>query len=177
NQIDVEQRFFEPSRPDPADWSFLTIEQAAADHHRIVAALRPIYCGKWVSTGSSKGGMTSIYHRRFYPDDVDATVAYVAPISFGAPDDRYHPFFDTVGSASCRRKLRTYQRELLSRRAAMLSRMQDEADQNGLTFDRSSGIEGAFEDAVIEFSWGFWQYRGPSLCASIPGTAATDAAL
>ena len=177
NQIDVEQRFFAPSRPDPADWSFLTIEQAAADHHRIVEVLRPIYCGKWVSTGASKGGMTSIYHRRFYPDDVDATVAYVAPISFGAPDDRYHPFFDTVGSASCRRKLRTYQRELLSRRAAMLSRMQDEAEQNGLTFDRSSGIEGAFEDAVIEFSWGFWQYSGPSLCASIPGAGATDAAL
>ena len=36
-----------------------------------------------------KGGMTAIYHRRFYPDDVDGTVPYVAPISFGAPDLRY----------------------------------------------------------------------------------------
>lgn len=177
NQINTEQRFFEPSRPDPADWSKLTIEQAAADHHRIVAALRPIYCGKWVSTGASKGGMTSIYHRRFYPDDVDATVAYVAPISFGAPDDRYHPFFDTVGSASCRTKLEAYQRELLTRRAAMLSRMQSYADANGLTFDRSSGIEGAFEDAVVEFAWGFWQYSGPSDCASIPAPSASNATL
>ena len=38
--------------------------------------------------------MTSVYHRRFYPDDVDGTVAYVAPevIHGGAPEpasDRY----------------------------------------------------------------------------------------
>src|SRR5689334_3507071 len=67
NQISVEQRFFTPSRPDPADWSKLTIWQAATDHHRIVAALKRIYPQRWISTGASKGGMTSIYHRRFYP--------------------------------------------------------------------------------------------------------------
>ena len=177
NQINTEQRFFLPSRPDPADWSKLTIEQAAADHHRIVAALRPIYCGKWVSTGASKGGMTSIYHRRFYPDDVDATVAYVAPISFGAPDDRYQPFFDTPGSAACRTALRTAQREMLERRSAMLTRMQAEADASGLTFDRSSGIEGAFEDAVAESQWSFWQYAGPPYCDSIPPASATNQAV
>ena len=96
NQLHVEQRFFEPSRPEPADWSLLTIEQAAADHHRIVEAMAPYYGGAWVSTGASKGGMTSVFHRRFYPDDVTATVAYVAPISHGAPDDSYQPFFDLV---------------------------------------------------------------------------------
>ena len=37
--------------------------------------------------------MTAIYHRRFYPDDVDGTVPYVAPISFGAPDLRYPTTF------------------------------------------------------------------------------------
>jgi len=177
NQINTEQRFFEPSRPDPADWSKLTIEQAAADHHRIVAALRPIYCGKWVSTGASKGGMTSIYHRRFYPDDVDATVAYVAPISFGAPDDRYQPFFDGVSGAACRTALRSAQRELLERRTAMLTRMQADADASGATFARSSGIEGAFEDAVVETQWSFWQYAGPPWCDSIPATSATNGAL
>jgi hypothetical protein len=177
NQLNTEQRFFEPSRPDPADWSKLTIEQAAADHHRIVLALRPIYCDKWVGTGASKGGMTSVYHRRFYPNDVDVTVPYVAPISFGAPDDRYWPFFDTVATAGCRNALADYQRELLSRRATMIARMETEAEESGLTFVRSAGVEGAFEDAVIEFTWGFWQYGNPTWCASIPETDATDAAL
>ena len=46
NQISVEQRFFTPSRPEPADWSKLTIWQAATDHHRLVAALKPIYAGR-----------------------------------------------------------------------------------------------------------------------------------
>ena len=179
NQIDVEQRFFEPSRPEPADWSLLTIEQAAADHHRIALALRPIYGGAWVSTGASKGGMTSIYHRRFYPDDVDATVAYVAPLSFGAPDDSYHPFFDTVGGEACRAALRDFQRELLLRREPLLALMQADGDEQGITFERLGGIEGAFEDAVIEFPWGFWQYGGggTSMCDLVPAPEASDGEL
>ena len=79
NELRVEHRFFQDSRPASGDWSLLTIEQAAADHHRIVEAIRPIYdTGSWISTGASKGGMTATYHRRFYPNDVDATVAQAA---------------------------------------------------------------------------------------------------
>jgi len=174
NQLHVEQRFFEPSRPDPADWSLLRIAQAAADHHRIVEAMRLYYGGPWVSSGASKGGMTSVFHRRFYPDDVVATVAYVAPISHGAPDDSYQPFFDTVGTDSCRTALRDFQHELLSRRTNMVNRMQSFGDTNNITFDRSDGVEGAFEDAVVEFPWGFWQYSDAAYCDAIPPTSATS---
>ena len=174
NQLHVEQRFFEPSRPDPADWSLLRIAQAAADHHRIVEAMRPYYGGAWVATGASKGGMTSVYHRRFYPDDVDATVAYVAPISHGAPDDSYQPFFDAVGTESCRSALRDYQHELLSRRANMVARMESFGEENGITFVRSDGAAGAFEDSVVEFPWGFWQYGEAAYCDAIPPTSATS---
>ncbi len=177
NQLDVEQRYFAPSRPEPADWSLLTIEQAAADHHRIVQAMDPLYPGAWVSTGQSKGGMTSIFHRRFHPGDVDATVAYVAPISFGAPDDRYHAFFDTVGDESCRSRVSDLQREILVRREPMLERMAAEADDQGFTFERLGGIEAAFEDAVIELAWSFWQYGGAGLCDAVPETGDGDDAL
>jgi hypothetical protein len=177
NQLHVEQRFFEPSRPEPADWSLLTIAQAAADHHRISDAFHPYYRGAWVATGASKGGMTSVFHRRFYPDDVDATIAYVAPISHGAPDDSYQPFFDTVGTDTCRSALEDYQRELLSRRAAMVDRMESFGVANNITFDRSAGAAGAFEDSVVEFSWGFWQYGEATYCDAIPPTSASDAEL
>ena len=70
NQISVEKRFFAPSQPQPPDWSKLTIWQAAADRHRIAEAFKTIYTRRWLSTGSSKGGMASVYHRRFFPDDV-----------------------------------------------------------------------------------------------------------
>ncbi|MFO0660080.1 MAG: hypothetical protein U0165_09660 [Polyangiaceae bacterium] len=117
NQVLVEQRWFSPSRPDPADWSFLRIWQAASDHHKIVELLKPFYTQKWLSTGESKGGMTSVYHRRFYPDDVFATVAYVAPQSYGNADPRYINFLNQVGSAECRDALKQLQIEVLNRRS------------------------------------------------------------
>lgn len=173
NQLDFEHRFFAPSRPTPADWHYLTIEQAAADSHRIVQAFRSIYGGRFLNTGASKGGMTAVYHRRFYPDDVYATVAYVAPNSLGAPDGRYIPFVNQAGmDADCRRKLRDYQRTALSRRPAMLAALMKEM----VTFDRL-GIDKAFEHAVLELPFGFWQYSGQGECPKIPATTADDAAV
>ena len=174
NQVHVEQRFFGPSRPDPADWSKLTIAQAAADHHRIVEALRPFYQGAWVATGASKGGMTSIFHRRFYPDDVDATVPYVAPISFGAPDDRYEPFLAAVGEAGCHDAVEAFQREMLTRREVMIERFEEYASTEGLTYEREGGIANAYEDSVVEVEWTFWQYLGEEWCDYVPTADATD---
>src|SRR5688572_9391383 len=113
NQVSIEHRFFGDSRPEPADWSKLTIEQMANDQHRIIQELRRIYGAAFLTTGGSKGGMTAIYHRRFFPDDVEGTVPYVAPISFGAPDDRYVPFLDTLGPPTCRNAVRAMALELL----------------------------------------------------------------
>ena len=73
NQLNVEQRFFKTSTPASQDWSKLNIWQAASDHHRIVEAFKKaLYSGKWVSTGASKGGMTSVYHRRLQAGSVPA---------------------------------------------------------------------------------------------------------
>ncbi|UQA63343.1 S28 family serine protease [Polyangium aurulentum] len=173
NQLQVEHRFFDPSRPEPTDWSLLTIEQAAADHHRIVEALRPIYSGKWISTGGSKGGMTSIYHRRFFPDDVDGTVAYVAPHSYGIPDPRYLDFVASLGEPDCRQRLQGFQREVLLRRPAMLARMATQAEADGLSYDLL-GAEEALDVTAVEFVFGFWQYFDASQCENIPDQAATD---
>ena len=175
NQLAVEHRFFADSRPASGDWTLLTIEQAAADHHRIVEALKPIYGGAWINTGHSKGGMTAVYHRRFYPDDVDATVAYVAPISFGAPDYRYIDFLANVGTPACNEDLWAVQREALTRRDVMIDLIQSLAGH--LTFDLIGGVERGFESIVIEIPFTFWQYSGETYCSRIPGTTASDLAL
>lgn len=88
NKLEVEHRYFGVSIPDPMDLTYLTVEQAASDHHRIISLLKPIYAGKWVTTGKSRGGQCAFIHRSLYPDDVDATVAYVAPIMFSREDPR-----------------------------------------------------------------------------------------
>ena len=64
NQLVVEHRFFSASTPASGDLDLLNIRQAAADHHRIVEALRPVYTGAWINTGHSKGGLTAFFHRR-----------------------------------------------------------------------------------------------------------------
>ena len=175
NQIVVEHRFFAESRPDPADWDKLRIYQAASDHHRIVEAFAPLYEAAWVSTGASKGGMTSIYHRRFFPDDVDATVAYVAPISFGAPDGRYQAFFDSVGDATCRERLHAFQREVLLRRATLEPMAVADAASEGWSFTIAGTIEAAFEAEAFIFEWYFWQYMHADWCDYIPTAGSSDA--
>lgn len=179
NQLSVEHRFFPPSIPSPADWSHLTIRQSADDFHRLTQALKAVYTGKWVSTGASKGGETVVFFRRYYPDDVDATVAYVAPLA-RRDDERFPAFQAVVGGdaqAACRERLWAFQREVLSRRENMLALYRAYAEQQKLTFTRL-GFERALEHAVIETYFGFWQYDVPSRCTqSIPEPTATDEVL
>ena len=176
NQLSVEQRFFTPSRPAPADWSDLTIWQAATDHHRIVTALKPVYPLNWISTGASKGGMTSIYHRRFYPADVAGTVAYVAPqdvVNF--EDSAYDRFFATAGAdPACRAALDGVQVEALKRRTALVARYQAWAAANNRTFGIIGSADRAFEFMIGGTTWAFWQYGNQSQCAEVPATTASD---
>jgi hypothetical protein len=177
NQLSVEHRFFTPSRPADADWSDLTIWQEATDEHRIVDAFKTVYDGRWIQTGASKGGMTSVYHRRFYPNDVDGVVAYVAPNDVVNPADRaYDTFFDTVGTAECRTALDDVQAEALRRRDRLVPRVAADAAAQGRTFERTIGTaDRSFEMTVLDSVWAFWQYSLEADCASVPVAAtATD---
>lgn len=172
NQLSYEHRFFGPSRPTPTDWTKLSIRQAAGDAHRIAEAFHWLYPGRWVNTGGSKGGMTSVYHRRFHPCDVDATVAYVAPVTLGALDPAYPPFLEQVGGpprAACRAALTQFQRRLLMEREVLVPLVSG-------TFGRIP-VDQAFELAVIELPFGFWQYGDPddadTGCGAIPAAGAT----
>jgi hypothetical protein len=178
NQVNVEQRFFNNSTPASKDWSKLNIWQAASDHHRIIEAFKKaLYSGKWVSTGASKGGMTSVYHRRFYPKDVDATVAYVAPQDVVNRQDSYISFIQEAGTdPQCNLALRNMQRNTLLRRPAMLAKLKEYAAANGLTYESTFGsADRALEAAVLDTPFAFWQYSTQASCPSVPGSAtATD---
>ena len=165
NQLIVEHRFFNDSRPDSLDWQYLTIQQAADDHHRNVAVFKSIYPGKWINTGASKGGQTALFHRRFYPNDVDVTVAYVAPIPMSFTDPQLDAFLASVGDAACRDKIVHFQRLLLQHREEMLPLLQRWAETKEQAF--SIGVPVAFEYAVLEYPFSFWQSAG-SDCPSIP---------
>jgi hypothetical protein len=174
NQISIEHRFFGTSRPSPADWTKLTIEQMANDEHVIVTALKRIYSGSMISTGASKGGMTAVYFRRFFPDDVAGTVPYVAPISFGAPDARYVPFMDTLGPTACRQQVRDVATEMLAhRRAALEMRTMTQATDKGYVYTRIA-LGPAVESAIQSLEWSFWQYYGVDYCQMVPALTDSD---
>jgi hypothetical protein len=165
NQIIVEHRYFGESVPDSLDWNKLTIKQAAEDHHVITELFKKIYKGKWISTGISKGGQTTLYYRYFYPDDVDVSIPYVAPINFSREEPRVFDFLMNVGSDSCRQKVFNFQKLLLQQKAKLLPLFEKYAIDNQLSF--RMGLEAAFEYCVLEFSFAFWQW-GDLPCDSIP---------
>jgi hypothetical protein len=179
NQLSVEQRFFDPSRPDPADWDDLDIEQAADDHHRLITALDDVYAQAWLSTGASKGGMASVYHRRFHPGDVDGTIAYVAPNDVrDREDSAYLDFFEEVGDdPQCRTDLEELQREALGdRRDELVAHYEELAAANGWTFDATIGsADRTLEMLVLDTPWAFWQYGSPEDCAGVPAPDAATA--
>ncbi|MFP2895332.1 S28 family serine protease [Corallococcus sp. 4LFB] len=176
NQLLVEQRFFGPSTPQPATYQHLNLEQAAADHHRIVNALKPLYTARWLSTGGSKGGMASAYHRALYPQDVNGTVAYVAPNSHGPQDPSYIQFLRRVGTAACRERIRNFQRDVLTRREELLPAVAEYAWATGLSFD-FLGLDKAMEFATLELPFSIWQYGDASVCEAIPLPGAPAAAV
>jgi len=176
NQITMEHRFFANSTPAPADWTKLTIQQAAADEHGVVLALKPLFSGKWLNTGGSKGGMTALFHRRFYPNDVDATLAYVAPINLGSPDARYIPFVDGRGDTTTRLALEAWQQAIFTKRAEVLALLQADAAAQGATFN-FLGADRTLEFAVLESPFVLWQYSYASTAAQVPPATASAQAL
>ncbi|WP_338394325.1 S28 family serine protease [Fulvitalea axinellae] len=167
NQLTIEHRFFKDSAPDSIDWSYLTIEQAATDQHKIIQAVKSIYDqGKWISTGISKGGQTTMIHRRFYPEDVDLSVPYVAPLVFAQEDSRIYEFIDSVGSEECRANVARFQRELLEHKKEVLPLLEAYGKKRGYGFD-SLGLAGALDYAALEYPFAFWQW-GNTGCEKIP---------
>ncbi len=173
NQIQIEHRFFSGSTPAAKDWTKLNIKQSADDFHRITVEFQKIYKKPWVGTGASKGGMTSVYHRYFYPNDLTGTVADVAPLSFSTNDERYIEFVENAGGpayAACRTRFKQLQRRLLEHRDEITPTI-------GGSFQQLGSADIAFEHAVIESHFIFWQYSNPLDrdvgCSQIPenGTA------
>jgi len=166
NQIFVEHRFFGRSCPKSMDWSQLTVKNAADDMHHIVTTLKQVYTGKWVASGTSKGGETACFFKTFYPNDVDVTVPYVAPINTAQEDPRIYVHLNNVGDAECRQKISDFQIAMLKREEEMLPLVKEAAAKKKYTFSRLS-FEEAYEMGLMEYEFTFWQ-NGPAKCSDIP---------
>lgn len=170
NMIFVEYRYFLESTPEPKDWQYLTAENSADDLHAITTAFKNIYPGKWIATGISKGGQTTLLYRTFYPDDADISVPYVAPLCYGVEDGRHEPFLHKVSTPENRKIIEDFQLEALKRKATLLPRFEKYCTEKNYSF--RAPIEEIYDYSVLEYSFALWQWGTP--ISSIPTTTASD---
>lgn len=169
NQLIVEYRYAGVSRPEKLDWQYLNSVQASADLHRIRRLLRKVYRKKWISTGVSKGGTTALIYKALYPKDVKVVVPYVAPLALAQEDSRTDEHQATIGSDACRQRIQDFQRAILQKRAQIIPKIDSLASASNFTL--SLGADKAFEYAVVEYPFSFWQW-GAS-CDDIPSSEAS----
>lgn len=169
NQVIIEHRFFKDSKPEGGvPWGDLKIIQAAEDQHVIINELKKVYEeSKWITTGISKGGQTTIMHRYFYPNDVDISVPYVAPQNLDREDPRIHKFLKTVGTRKCRRAIYKFQKECFKNIDKILPLMEDYCKEKDYSFNMVGGKKRALELSILEYSFAFWQW-GNSKYQDIP---------
>lgn len=96
---------------------YLTNDNATNDYHFIVEKLKSLYKNKWISTGISKGGETALIYKYNFPNDIDVTVPYVAPLINGTEDIRTNDFINTIKNETCRDRIKTFQRAILHKEA------------------------------------------------------------
>lgn len=171
NYISVEHRYFGRSLPDSLNWDHLTIKQAAFDLHHIRTLLGQALKGKWMTTGISKGGQTAIAYKMFFPEDVDATLAYVTPIKNSVNDSRLLKFFDSSSKTDCGEKVFAFQTFCFRNKAALLVEFENYIRDQKYTF---SGMthEKVFEYLLLEYPFAF--YQNCLNCELIPDTTATS---
>jgi hypothetical protein len=170
NQVYAEQRFMSGNGENPTGWQYLTMEQATSDFHNVVARLKSIYKGVWVSYGSSKNGIAALFHRRYYPDDVKASFTKVAPLSLGTTDPRYDAFLENVGNEFARNKIKGYQRALLKNRTEILPLIRNYMNNSNMSYTVTEDVILEFE--TCEFAFGFWQTSDRNV-SQIPDSTAT----
>ena len=170
NLIFAEHRYFAESTPQNRDWQYLTAENSANDHHKIRELFGEFYKGKWIATGISKGGQTALIYRAFFPDDVDITVPYVAPLCRGKEDGRHEIFLSKiVGTPEERLILENFQKEILSRRAELQPKFDSLCTAKKYTFNLST--EEIYDYSVLEFPFAFWQWGSP--ISEVPATGSS----
>lgn len=172
NMVHVEHRYFLESTPEPLNWDYLTCENSAYDLHNVTTTFKQLYSGKWISTGISKGGQTTLLYRAWFPDDVDISVPYVAPLNKGVEDGRHEPFLRKVGTREERDAIQLFQETILKRRAEIIPMLEKFSKEKGLTYRIS--MDEVLDYCVLEYPFALWQWGTPFTAIPIAGSSTED---
>jgi len=136
NCVIVEHRYFGESKPKMKDdgtyWDYLTTYNAATDHHRFAETFHQLYHGKFIATGVSKGGICANMFRAYYPNDVDITVPYVAPLCDGPEDPHLAKAIMEYGSRDEQQHITEFMTYLFNNRPVYVEMLRKYCDTTGL---------------------------------------------
>lgn len=172
NIVHVEHRYFLESTPEPLNWEYLTAENSAYDLHRVTTTFKQLYSGKWISTGISKGGTTTLLYRAWFPDDVDISVPYVAPINKAVEDGRHEPFLRKVGTADERHAMERFQKLILERRKDIVPMLEKYCREKGYTF--RIPMDEVLDYCVLEYPFAMWQWGTSVNTIPLSGASTED---
>ncbi|MCR5313624.1 MAG: aminopeptidase [Bacteroidaceae bacterium] len=171
NLIVVEYRYFAESVPVHTNWDYMTVYNSLRDYHNIRQELGKIFKKKWISTGISKGGQTTMFYRATYPNDVDISVSYVAPLNKSVEDGRHEIFLSKlVGTKAERKAIKEAQKEFMRRKVRCMPYFKEYNQKNKLKYYLSE--EDIYDYTVLEYPFAFWQWGNP--ISDIPSKDATD---
>ena len=178
NVVVCEYRYFAESVPsvsgfpnDPHSWDYLTVDNSLSDIHHVRQAMGQIFKGKWISTGISKGGQTTMFYRATYPDDVDVSVSYVAPLNKSVEDGRHEPFLaKKVGTKDEREDVFDAQEELMERKQRLMPRFEQYVKDKNYHYSVSAAD--VYDYCVMEYPFALWQWGTPT--TTIPDDDASD---
>ena len=173
NVLFVEHRYFDESTPQPCNWDYLTIPNSMEDYHAITTAFKEFYKDKWLATGISKGGSTAMFYRAYYPEDVDVSVPYVAPLCVALEDGRHESFLEQASTQAKRDAVRNYQILLLERKEVYMPLFEDYCRKKNYTFRQPLSV--IYDYCVLEYAFSFWQWGKPA--EQIPTLEAGDDAV
>lgn len=171
NVVLCEYRYFAESVPQPTNWDYMTVDNSLADYHHVRQVLGKLFTGKWISTGISKGGQTTMFYRATYPDDVDVSVSYVAPLNRAVEDGRHEKFLaKQVGTKAERKAIKAAMQELMKRKGELMPLFHDYCAKHNFHFYLSE--EDIYDYCVLEYPFALWQWGTP--VSTIPSSDADN---
>ena len=172
NYIHVEHRFCGKSRPDDMTnddvkyWTYFTSENTAADYHHIYTTLKSVLGDKWLSIGTSRGGLETNVYSYYYPDDMLVYLAYVAPCSDGLDDERFYDnVYNTIGNEAYgedqakeyRDMVLAFQVEAMRYKNDLKPRYEKKVNMAATKYVDYATPERLYDMNVLEFAVQFWQ--------------------
>lgn len=186
NQILLETRYCGKSIPEGAvDWNTLTMRQVASDIHAVMNVLKKVLysCHYRVSTGNGQGGLEALFHKRYFPEDVQQSVLYNTPLCSASPDKRVTRHQVNLGKPAKRFQggglrlgmsgggfsffpssselnfdIKDFQRYCFRHQDALLSLFETYSRERGLSFRRVGSLSRALQLVILEYRPAFF-YR------------------